>query len=120
MNFLSKNIYSRGTRIGFCSPIYLHGNILNLFEKYNTYIARSFVMILSDDPHIVNNHLNKGDKLEIEIVTVQGIEVAPQASSGQNHHHHHNHHERSHSRPQQGPSGARQRPKVFFIVKISE
>ena len=54
------------------------------------------------------------DKLEIEIVTVQGIEVAPQASSGQHGHHHH--HERSHSRPTTGPTGARQRPKVCFIT----
>lgn len=46
------------------------------------------------------------DKLEIEIVTVQGVELAPQATtSGANHHHH----ERSHSRPITG--GIRQKPK---------
>ena len=47
------------------------------------------------------------EKLEIEIVTVQGVELAPQATTSGAHHQHH--HERSHSRPITG--GVRQKPK---------
>ena len=59
------------------------------------------------------------DRLEIEIVTVQGVELAPQATT-HNHAHHHHHHERSHSKPIAG--GARVKhttPKKGFFGGFS-
>ncbi|CBY11908.1 unnamed protein product [Oikopleura dioica] len=56
------------------------------------------------------------DKLEIEIVTVQGVDLAPQATTGHGHHHHH--HERQKSHPHQANHGSKgqkvSRKKSFF------